>query len=188
MEKTKNVAWQKVARTSTVSHALWPREWRRSPAVDERVQQEMRRSLDTARSSWWMRALYMLERAHFFYISVVVALGLASITTLVVLLYGWPVDLVFFCVSGVAAATVFFLMVREGHVSASKTSAGAMPDFIQATPHMVLGADPETPLPAMPLVRVLETIDLSACPVEHFLEVPDTVVPQEDVSAAPPPP
>jgi len=102
------VAWQKVARTSTVSHALWPREWRRSPAVDGRVQQEMRRSLDTARSSWWMRALYMLERAHFFYICVVVALGLASITTLVVLLYGWPVDLVFFASVALPPLQYFF--------------------------------------------------------------------------------
>jgi hypothetical protein len=29
---------------------------------------------------------------------------------------------------------------------------------------------PETPMPATPLIRVLETIDLSSTSVEHFLE------------------
>ncbi len=34
---------------------------------------------------------------------------------------------------------------------------------------------PETPMPVAPLVRVLETIDLSTCDVEHFLDTLDTV-------------
>lgn len=38
-----------------------------------------------------------------------------------------------------------------------------------------LSAFPETPMPEAPLVRVLETIDLSSSDVRHFLDVPTTL-------------
>lgn len=33
---------------------------------------------------------------------------------------------------------------------------------------------PATPMPVAPLVRVLETIDLSSTEVEHFIDAPDS--------------
>jgi hypothetical protein len=43
--------------------------------------------------------------------------------------------------------------------------------ILPLTPRMVMPSRfPETPMPATPLIRVLETIDLSSTNIEHFLE------------------
>lgn len=162
-----------VPRTSTVSRALWPPELQRSPAADFHMQQTPRQFMQTTSIPWWGGMLCVMNRMHFFYLCAIVALGLTGMTGLIVLVYGWPVDLVFFGISGAVASLIILLMSREGRVAVK--IATSSPGSIQSTPRIALEADPETPLPASPLVRVLETIDLSTCPVEHFLDVPDTL-------------
>ncbi len=131
--------------------------------------------MHTTSAPWWVGVMRVIGRMHFFYLCVVVALGLTGMTGLIVLVYGWPIDLVFFSVSGTVAALVVFLISRERRPRRSVKVAISSPGSVQSTPRVTLEADPETPLPSSPLVRVLETIDLSTCAVEHFLDVPDTL-------------
>lgn len=61
-----------------------------------------------------------------------------------------------------------------------KSSTAAKPISNRPLPTMTF---PDTPMPATPLIRVLETIDLSSTNVEHFLEMADRA---ERTETAPP--
>lgn len=57
---------------------------------------------------------------------------------------------------------------RHGHMVRSATAGSrAGRDML----HLQRQATPRTPMPDLPLVRVLETVDLSQSPVEHFIDV-----------------
>ena len=153
--------WRRPVRQSSLSHAVWPIEVQHGPATNTLAQ--LRRTYPVAFAAW-LGLLTFIERIHFFYLCLIVAAGLSALTELALLLYNWPMELTFFAVSGILISLLLFRIwprtrnrQRRRHISAS----------IGVT-------TPETPLPQRTLVRVLETIDLSSCSIEHFIELSDT--------------
>ena len=153
--------WQRPMRQSSLSHAVWPIEVQRGPATNTLAQ--LRRTYPLAFIAW-LELLTFIERIHFFYLCLIVGAGLSALTELALLLYNWPIELTFFAVSGILISSLLFRIwprtrkrQRRRYISAS---IGAV--------------TPETPLPQRTLVRVLETIDLSSCSIEHFIELSDT--------------
>ena len=70
--------------------------------------------------------------------------------------------------------------VRHGYIIRSATARSrAGKDIL----HLQRQATPRTPMPDLPLIRVLETVDLSRSPVEHFIEMEDAESGQQDTAA-----
>lgn len=152
--------WQFAMRQSSLSRAVWPIEVQHGPATNKLAQ--LRRALPL-NSIRWVGLLAFIERIHFFYFCIVVVAGLSALTELALLLYSWPLELTFFAVSGIL---ISLLLCRLWPHTRDRQSHRHISAFIGAP-------TPETPLPEQTSVRVLETINLSSCSVEHFIELSD---------------
>ena len=158
MSNTKEQQLQAFARRAArVSRALWPTNVRRAIATD-RMAQTRRRLIVTARY-WRMNIVHV----------VILALAVAGMGMLV-LARLWLL-LVF--LSMVIAATILLLAILRGRVVSmsrlqQSEESRSFPGVLSK------GHSPNTPMPLEPpLVRVLETFDLSQTDVEHFLDLPE---------------
>ena len=159
MANTKEQQLQTFARRAArVSRALWPTNVRRAIATG-RVAQTRRRLIVTGR--YWSKNVIG--------ISIMALVTVVSIIMLAVAHLWLP--LLFF--SMVMAATFLLLAMVRGRVlsmrrSQQQTEHRSFPG-ISSRAH-----SPNTPMPLEPpLVRVLETFDLSQTDVEHFFELPE---------------
>lgn len=152
--------WQHRVRQSNLSSAAWPIEVQHGPATNKLAQ--LRRTPLLALINW-VGVLAFIERIHFFYLCIVVIVVLLALTELALLLYSWPLELTFFAISGLL---ISWLLARLW----PRTRDRQFPRHIAAS----IGATtPETPLPEQTPVCVLETINLSSCSIEHFIELSD---------------
>ncbi len=158
MANTKEQQLQAFARRAVrVSRALWPTNVRRAIATDRMAQ--TRRLLIVTGRYWRMN----LARG--------VILALAGLGMGVLVAARLWLLLVF--LSMVMAAIVLLLAIMRGRgVSMRRTQQGgesrSFPGILSRS------HSPNTPMPLEPpLVRVLETYDLSQTDVEHFLDLPE---------------
>jgi hypothetical protein len=149
-----------------VSRALWPADVRRSLATGRVAQQ--RRSLLLKGKRWESLArLLQIDTAQLLF---VVALFVGSTIFAALLLHMWYVLLIpIFMLSGLTGLLVlpwlsrFYQMLR----SVARQTPGVLRSH---SGFPMMQSAPETPLPADPLVRILETYDLSQTDVEHFVD------------------
>ena len=202
---------KKLQGTSKVSGAIWPEcvqwnpatgkiaQWRRAMIIRwfyKSGKQRLRKHKCTQRSRgvvsssrWRIRPL--LSRTHR---RVVLSLLIIAVLLAVCLWQRWyvPLMLVALCtLTNVLMLHFFFkesvsippALPGRSPVSLPRvapTAPGIRPQH-KALPTMTF---PDTPMPATPLIRVLETIDLSSTDVEHFLELTEQTHRPE---ATPPP-
>jgi Ca2+/Na+ antiporter len=83
-------------------------------------------------------------------------------------LYQWyiwsPVIIIFILI-----CTILFLMLSEKQHTSTTVHTALHPQNEESLPQTTPFEFPETPVPSTPLIRVMETIDLSASDVEHFI-------------------
>lgn len=173
MANTKEQQLQAFAlRAARVSRALWPTNVRRAIATG-RMAQTRRRLIVTKlplRAPSNPKNVGRREGTSSFLIGVI-ALELAGASiAILVSLHFWLL-LIFFILAFVA---IFFLIViMRLRISPAKSSEwGAGRRSFPSVPRKT--RFPDTPMPPEPpLVRVLETFDLSQTGVEHFLDLPE---------------
>jgi hypothetical protein len=172
MANTKEQQLQAFARRAArVSKALWPTNKRRSIATGRAAQTRRQLIVKSRYGGWSLRLFATQHPLAFTGISTLV--GASIIAMLAARL--WLALL--FCITAMAVTLLLLVIVRR-HTSSVKRKMNR---------YMLQGAErksfpgllnkahsPNTPLPLdPPLVRVLETFDLSQTNVEHFLDLPD---------------
>lgn len=155
-----------------VSRALWPTAARKALATGRAAQG--RRSL-IIKGAWWLLSLDLLRVRHPFMLvlismltggEIVAALG----THLWHLLLLSPALLLIILVLPTITRSCRTMMRASTRTMFRVSSAGI---YQRGEPAGSILRSPETPLPGEPpLVRVLETVDLSRTDVEHFLDRP----------------
>jgi hypothetical protein len=184
----------RLSNMSGVSRALWPVELRQSAAVGRNAQR--RRMM---RSLWWSVRLY-LSQVQLLYVWFAVALLAGGCLLVLLVLrqrhtFVIVTMLAIVTVLHVLCGNLWQLLrprlMRLPHLlnaHLARWCSRMMQSSIIKEPHtqktqvlrelssmraphlsMALRA-PETPMPEASLIRVLETIDLSTCNVEHFLD------------------
>jgi hypothetical protein len=157
------------AHTYNVSRALWPARMRRCIATTRAAQ---RRRMIIMKGMWWLRAahaplLYMLFGA------LASALLIGSVIMAALLMHYWAMLLIFGVLwLAMIVVTARLLSYEMSHSTAPVPSLYPVRHTQPGLPVAPMLEFPETPVPATPLIRVLETIDLSASDVEHFLGTP----------------
>lgn len=137
-----------VQRASGVSKALWPANMRRSVVLG----QPQRRRSRIARRKWQVK-LEAIFRMRYPSAFVAISMFISAAIAVLLELRLWYLLLIPVLMLAIVRAIVLKIAVR------------ALPTSLQRSP--------ETPLPAgPPLVRVLETFDLSHSNVEHFIDAP----------------
>ncbi len=149
-----------------VSRALWPADVRRSLATGRVAQQ--RRSLLLKGERWGSLArLLQIDTAQLLF---VVALFVGSTILAALLLHMWYVLLIpIFMLSGLTGLLVLPWLPRLYQRLRSVARQTPRVQGSHSAFSTMLSA-PETPLPVDPLVRILETYDLSQTDVEHFVD------------------
>ena len=149
-----------------VSRALWPADVRRSLATGRVAQQ--RRSLLLKGKRWEsLVRLLQIDTAQLLF---VVALFVGSTILAALLLHLWYVLLIpIFMLGGLTGLLVLPWLSRlyqrlRSVARRTPRVRGSHSSF------PTMQSAPETPLPADPLVRILETYDLSQTDVEHFVD------------------
>lgn len=150
---------------SGVSSALWPTRRRRSIATNWFAQQ--RRFFIMRGIGWSYVRRHVIQSLRLTYPLLIVALLVAGIALAVAVFQYWVVLFILTTIWSIliVVATRFlcdkfyYLALTRSRKSHSLRSRAfsALPQF------------PETPMPATPLIRVLETIDLSTMDVEQFI-------------------
>lgn len=156
-----------------VSRAIWPVETRYS-VVTNRVAQQRRFFIMVL---IWLFHLKQRLHIHSFYPITVVA---TIITCIILLLSLVPLWLLVLLLASVGAITLALLLYRslhrlQEHISHSWSLHVLENDHKTLVSEVevkqpVLLEFPATPMPATPLIRVLETIDLSTTNIEHFID------------------
>lgn len=158
MANTKEQQLQAFARhAARVSRALWPTNVRRAIATD-RIAQTRRRLIVTGRY-WRMNVARVV-------VMVLTATGIGLLMTARL----W---LLLFLSVVMAAAFLLLAIVRRRVSSIKGPQQGSEHKSFPGV--LSRGHSPNTPMPLEPpLVRVLETFDLSQTDVEHFLDLPES--------------
>jgi hypothetical protein len=121
---------------------------------------------------WWSRAaraplLYMLLGA------LASALLIGTIVMAALLLHYWAILLILGMLwLAMIVVTARLLSYEMSHSTAPVPALQPVRHTQPGLPVAPMLEFPETPVPATPLIRVLETIDLSESDVEHFLGTP----------------
>ena len=166
--RTSHVGHQQRAslRAGSVSHALWPIHMRRSLATG-RVAQGRR--LLVLHSKWgaFLATIFRFGTP-LLLIATSMVIGGAIVAAL--LLHAWYLLLlIVLLLAGMTLIIIppfVFKLARVLHFRAGQPTRP-----LRALPHFPgTRGEPETPLPSAPLVRVLETYDLSESAVRHFVE------------------
>jgi hypothetical protein len=161
---------------STVSNALWPVDTRCivSSAHAQRrrrwiVSRGFRRSKGVGRAGFRYRAVARI----FYVLCILVATAFVLEGLLLVLFMARPWALLLlltatWTVSLSVASQLLYLEVPKTTIIRKNTKSNLLKVAESAQPALLLF--PDTPMPVTPLVRVLDTIDLSSSEVEHFLD------------------
>lgn len=181
-----------LSNASGVSRAMWPAKLRQSAALGKNAQR--RRAL---KCLWWSVRVY-LSQVPLLYVWFAVALLVAGSFLLLLVLQQRHTFVIAAMVGAVAivhlvssnlirfvrSRLIPFVKERQARVERSGSMGYTEPiklpvqvrrqpmqdAAVMRTPRLsLLLHAPETPMPEPPLIRVLETIDLSSCDVEHFL-------------------
>jgi hypothetical protein len=157
------------AHTFNVSRALWPARVRRCIATTRAAQ---RRRMIIMRGMWWSQASYA-PLLYILFGAIGSALLIGSVVVAALLLHYWGILLIFGTLwLAMIVVTSRLLSYEMSHSAAPVPSFHSTHQAQSDLPAAPLLEFPETPVPATPLIRVLETIDLSASNVEHFLGTP----------------
>ncbi len=168
MANTKEQQLQAFARRAArVSKALWPTNVRRSIATS-RAAQTRRQLIVKGRNGKWSWGVFALRHPLAFAgISILGGAGIFAILAARL----WLVLLLFII------ALLLILAVRNARLANMKRATNSLRHGAErkSFPGMPGKAPfPNTPMPVEPpLVRVLETFDLSQTNVEHFLDLPE---------------
>lgn len=152
-------------RAGSVSHALWPAHMRRSVATG-RVAQGRRRLLLHSR---WGPLLASCFRWGIPLLMLAISMLVGGTIVAALLLHAWHILIV----AGLLLTFMTLLIIPPSVMKLSRVLH--LPEGQPARPlrsgSIFPGArsEPETPLPTAPLVRVLETYDLSESDVQHFV-------------------
>jgi hypothetical protein len=151
-----------------VSNALWPTSERRYVATNWFAQQ---RRFFIMKRVWWS---YVQRRAvqslRFFYPLLIFALLGAGITLALLIFQYWVI--LFILATAWSMLIVFMtrlLCDKLYHIALFRLYYKPRSSHPRSRPLSALPQFPETPMPATPLIRVLETIDLSTMDVEQFI-------------------
>ena len=154
---------------SGVSRALWPADMRHSLATSRVAQQ--RRKL-VIRENWWAKLLATIQASTALTMgAITLCVGGSMLATL--LFHTWwlllfPVSILTLLSLAIMPPLLVKLKQRL------RTSVAQHARELRGTPGLhaasTMRRSPETPIPVSPLVRELETFDLSQTGVEHFLE------------------
>ena len=165
-------------RVNGVSRALWPRRARRCIATGRASQKRrllIMKGVWSARSSLRART----RRYHRTFIAILAAASLlgGGLFLMVFVLRPWS-TLLFLCIMWTLATTLTIWLLLNGvrdTVVHWETHKRPSPSSAHKPSHTLPEQRaPATPMPVAPLVRVLETIDLSSTEVEHFIDAPDS--------------
>jgi hypothetical protein len=167
-------------RASGVSRALWPRRTRRCIATGRASQRRrllIMKGIGSARFSLRART----RRYHRTFIAILAAASLlgGGLFLVIFVLRPWS-TLLFLCTMWTLATILTIWLLFHGvrdTVTHWETHKRPSLSPEHKPPHALPAHDsPATPMPAAPLVRVLETVDLSSTDVEHFVDAPDSQV------------
>jgi len=172
---------------SSVSRAAWPASIQHCVATSRAAQRRRSLMIKKSNSKKYFRFLHF---ASFYmqykpillklYSHLLVALLTGSLVLGAYILYQWSTLLILFALCIVTFLVTIQLLVEDRPSKESTANASQPPRTeLPQQPPMALDF-PETPMPATPLIRVLETIDLSTSNVEHFITPPpSTQLPAE---------
>jgi len=174
--------------TSGVSRATWPASMRRSVSTSRAAQR--RRSIIMKGIRWpnnrtSSNYLARLTRSFFklyrgivatLYTRTVAVLLAGSLVLALYLLYQLSALLILFALCVTTSVLIVRLVLREEPSQAPQQTPLQEPQQPSAADNPEVSHQsamslnfPETPIPATPLIRVLETIDLSSSDVKHFI-------------------
>lgn len=160
---------------SSVSRALWPSNIQHCIATSKAAQ---RRRIIVIKSWWWISSWHnhftakLLRWYTYIVTPVRQQLTTALITSGFMLamyeLYQWYAwsPVVIICI--LTCAMLFLLPAKKQHTPTIPHTV-LPPQNEESFQQITQFEFPETPVPAAPLVRVMETIDLSSSNVEHFI-------------------
>ncbi len=168
---------------SAVSRALWPASVRRCVETGRAAQR--RRLIRMKRLRWselvegappereCARRIYALS------LLVIATLAGGGVILITCLLHPWTVLLILAALWLLTAAMAERLLSHEVRSMQAFRRSQPPPVEVQQTGRSEAPTFPLTPVPATPLIRVLETIDLSSANVEHFINAspPDKASP-----------
>jgi len=154
---------------SGVSRALWPADMRHSLATSRVAQQ--RRKL-VIREKWWTRLLATIQASTALTMGVITLLvGGSMLATLLFhtwLLLLFPVTIL--TILSLAITPPLLVKLKQTRRMGVTQHARELRGTPGISAALTMRRSPETPIPTSPLVRELETFDLSQTGVEHFLE------------------
>jgi hypothetical protein len=158
---------------SSVSRALWPASVRRCVETGRAAQR--RRLIRMKRLRWSERVegappeRECARRIYALSLLVIATLAGGGVILITCVLHPWTVLLILAALWLLTAAMAARLLSHEVRsMQAFRKSPPPQAEVQQSGPGEA-PAFPLTPVPATPLIRVLETIDLSSADVEHFL-------------------
>ncbi len=164
---------------SAVSNALWPVDTRRRMALSDYGQ---RRRWIASRSLWQSKrasrasSRYRVVARIFYVLCILVATAFVLEGLLVVLFMArpWALLLLLTATWVVSLSVAYQLLHLEGPKTTlvrknTKSRLSKVAEAVSPVQQPALLPFPDTPMPATPLIRVLDTIDLSSSEVEHFL-------------------
>lgn len=160
---------------SSVSRAVWPSNIQHRIATSKAAQ---RRRLIVMKGWWWISAWpsQITTKLLRWYTCIVTPVRQQLTTVLITSglmlamyeLYQWYVwsPVVIICI--LVCATLFLLLSEKQHMPTLPQTT--LPPQKEESPQQITQFEfPETPVPSTPLIRVMETIDLSSSEVEHFI-------------------
>jgi hypothetical protein len=174
---------QLTGRPSSISHAAWPANLQRVVATDKAAQRRRAVIMQAWRwtrnnsafahlDTWsaWYKAffLFMLQQA-----GAVLVTG--GIILALYMLYQWSAWLLLVVIVAITCTITFRLLLDEPRIAHSEQPLVVSldtqePQTTREQPQAAPSFEfPDTPMPSTPLVRVLETIDLSSSDIEHFI-------------------
>lgn len=114
-----------------------------------------------------------LRTGFLFAVRVFFFVAAAALILLLTTHYDWSLLMLLVLLCLATTAAIVYLLFNDKEAPATFVQPGQAHKQLQRSP--LLPQFPDTPMPATPLIRVLETIDLSTSSVEHFINgAPDT--------------
>ncbi len=146
---------------SHISHALWPAQAQRIVITGRLAQRRRSWSVQEITEMYWRRLMKKIPRVSLLLVLGIIFVLSVGITSSVLLFFSREHStLIVFTVLGVVTGFLLHLLWsnRSLHLRTTRVAASG----ISSKRGSGVTKAPETPLPVAPLVRVLETIDLSA--------------------------
>ena len=156
---------------SSISRAAWPADSQYCIATSKAAQ---RRRIIIMKGWWWACYLIAKLRLHSLHktaltrqqlITALMTSGIVVTALALYQWYAWP----FLAIICTITCAILLLLLAEEHSSPMAHQPDPPVTHEEQIQQMPLFQFPETPVPSTPLIRVMETIDLSSSDVEHFI-------------------